>query len=84
MDWFGSLLKDYLVQSPGLVITALLKFLGACKDMGTKITFYLQTDHFIYFSVNHVTTPECMTHFIYQRLQKLENMHMLHLEGLFS
>lgn len=43
MDWVEGLLKDYLVQYPGLVITALLKFLGLYKDMGTKIPFSLHT-----------------------------------------
>lgn len=82
MDGLEGLLEDYLVQSTVLVITALLKFLGACKDMGTKIPFYLQTDHFIFISVSHVMPPEHTSHFIYQRLRKFENM--LHFEGLFS
>lgn len=83
MDWVEGLLKDYLVQYPGLVITALLKFLGLCKDMGTKIPFSLQTDHFIFISMNHVTLPECTSHFIYQILRKLENMYIYFIFRVF-
>lgn len=78
IEWIGleGLLKDYLDQSLEVVITALQKCLGAFKDMGTKILFYLQTDHFIFISVNHVTLPESTSHFIYQRFTKFEKMYV--------
>lgn len=75
--WVGRALQKLSAPAPGLVIhPALLKVLGLCEDMGTKISFYLQIDQFIFISLNRVTPPECPSHFINRRLRKFKNMYI--------